>query len=207
MLVKNSPDAETRRAVWSQICLDYYQPAIAFARRRMGNTDDAFVIVQDSAVRLLRLLPDFSLIDDQYNYWIKIVDNRCTDVSTEKAKYAARTVSLVTPHFDDDDNELLPLDPPDRGRDPEMDAEINEKTAILLRELEFHCADLTERERALAKLHFEGDNNEQIASAWGEDVKIIRVDMNAILVKIRCRLKPRRGKQKGAGQSSTRANH
>src|SRR5882672_11459358 len=60
-------DADTRRTFWSQVCADYYQRALDLARRRVGNSEDAFEIVQDSAVRLLRFLPDHKRIDNGRN--------------------------------------------------------------------------------------------------------------------------------------------
>jgi RNA polymerase sigma factor (sigma-70 family) len=191
-------EAEMRRAIWAQVCVDYYQPALDFARRRLGNSDDAFVVVQDSTVRLLRLIPNPDRIADRRNYWIKTVQNQCNDLLRQRIRAAARTVSLDTPVSDDDDNESPPLDPPDRSRGPQMDAEINEKTENLLRELESHCDGLTKREKDLLALHLRGLSNDQIASAWRDDVKIIRVDMNAVLVKIRYRLKHGQGIQIGA---------
>ncbi|SRR6266446_9098926 len=191
MILQSSPDVEMRRAVWAQVCTDYYKPALDLARWRVGNSDDAFGIVQDSTVRLLRLLPDPDRIGDRRNYWIKIVQNQCNDLLRRRALDAVRTVCLDTPLSgggDDEDNELLPLDLPDSGRGPEMDAQINEKTGTLRRLLESHSADLTKREKDLLYLYLQGLSNEQIASAWREGVKIIRVDMNAVLAKIRYRL-------------------
>jgi RNA polymerase sigma factor (sigma-70 family) len=179
-------EAENRRTVWSQVCADYYQPALNFARRRAGNLDDASDIVQDCAVRLLRLLPDHKHINDRRNYWLKIVSNLCNEHLTQRRLAAARTVSLDMPP--DDDDPVLAFDPPNPGRDPEMNAQINEETERLLTGLESHCHDLTERERAMLALRLQCSSNEQIASAWGEDLKVIRVDMNAILAKIRYRV-------------------
>lgn len=53
------------------------------------------------------------------------------------------------------------------------------------------AADLTKREKNLLALHLQGLSNDQIASALSEDVKITRVDMNAVVAKIRYRLQHR----------------
>src|SRR5207302_813734 len=118
-----------------------YRPALDFARRRVGNSDDACRIVQDSTVRLLRLLPDHNRIDDRRNYWIKTVSNQCNELIQQRLA-AARTVSLDAPPNDYDFDGVLPLDLPDCRRSPEMNAQINEETERLLSALEFHCRDL-----------------------------------------------------------------
>jgi DNA-directed RNA polymerase specialized sigma24 family protein len=195
MIQRNvNSETENRRAVWSQVCTDYYQLALDFARRRVGNSDAAFGVVQDSTVRLLRFLPDHKHINDRRNYWFKTVSNLCNDLLTERKLAAARTVSLDTPP--DDDDVGLAYEPTDPGRDPEMNAQINEETEILLAELESHCNDLTKRECALLSLRLQCFSNEQIASAWGEDLNVIRADMNAILAKIRYRVLHAKGSTK-----------
>jgi DNA-directed RNA polymerase specialized sigma24 family protein len=193
MILNNDPEVEMRRGVWEQVCTDYYKPALDFARGRVWNSDEAQAVVHDSTVRLLRLLPDPRRIDDRRNYWIKVVQNQCNDLLKRQILAAARTVSLDTPlgGGNGDDDDLPPYDPPDHDRGPAMNAEINEQTEILLRELEFHCADLSEREVSLLALRLQGLDNDQIANAWGEDVKVIRADMNAVMAKIRYRLQHR----------------
>lgn len=193
MNLNNDPEVEMRRSVWEQVCTDYYKHALDLVRRRVWNPDEAQAVVQDSTVRMLRLLPDPRRIDDRRNYWLKVVHNQCNEQLRRQILAAARTVSLDTPPGggSGDDDDLPPSDPPDHDRGPAMNAEINEQTEILLRELEFHCSDLSEREVSLLALRLQGLDNEQIANAWGEDVKVIRADMNAVMAKIRYRLQHR----------------
>jgi RNA polymerase sigma factor (sigma-70 family) len=191
-----------RHAIWARVCADYYHEALDHARRRVGSKDDAFVIVQDSAVRVLRLLPDPSRVDNQRNYWIKVVQNQCNDMLRRRTLAAARTVSLDMTFNDDDADEVLTFDRPHPSRDPEINAEINEETEKLLRELESHTVDLTKREKDLLGSRLQGLSNSQIARAWGEDVNAIRCDMNAIMAKIRYRLM-HQGKANGKKETNS----
>jgi DNA-binding NarL/FixJ family response regulator len=58
-----------------------------------------------------------------------------------------------------------------------------------MRRLEDSCTDLSPREAQLLKLHIDGWTNQEVASAWKENVKVIRVEVNAIQAKIRYRVK------------------
>jgi RNA polymerase sigma factor (sigma-70 family) len=188
MLESYALDAEMRRDFWARFCTNYYQPGVNFARWRVGNIEEACDVVHDSVVRVLRLLPDPDRIGDQKNYWLKIIQNRCYELLRKRNMEAARTVSRDTPSKNGDGEEVLPPDPADPNRDPEMNARINEENELLLSELEMHCADLTKRERDLLALRFPGYTNAEIAKMWGEEVKVIRADMNAVMAKIRYRL-------------------
>jgi DNA-directed RNA polymerase specialized sigma24 family protein len=188
MLVSRGSDAETRRTVWAQVITENYQPTLDFAHWRVGNVDDAYMVLQDSAVRILRLLPDPVRIEDRRNYWLKTVQHQCYELLRQRNIDTARTVSRDTPSNNADGEEVLPSDPADPNRDPEMNAIINEENEVLLSALEMHCAGLTERERALLALRLAGYTNAEIASMWGEDVIVIRADMNALMAKLRYRI-------------------
>jgi len=60
--------------------------------------------------------------------------------------------------------------------------------------LEESSAGLTERETKLLKLHLEGWTNGEIASAWGANLGRIRVDVNALMAKIRYRVQHQKRK-------------
>jgi RNA polymerase sigma factor (sigma-70 family) len=188
MIVSHVPEVEMRHDFWARFCTDHYQPSVNFAHGRVGNIEDAYDIVQSSAERVLRLLPDPNRIGDQKNYWIKIIQNQCYDLLRKRKVETTRTISRDTPSKNDDGEEVLSLDPVDPNRDPEVNALINEENELLLRALEMHSADLTEREKTLLALRFAGYTNAEIAKMWGEDVNVIRVDMNAVMAKIRYRI-------------------
>ncbi len=185
-------DAELCVDPWSQFFNDHYESGLAFAHWRVGNIEDARDVVQDCVVRILRLLPDPNWIGDQRNYWLKTIQHRSYELLRKRNVEAARTVSRDIPTRNGDGEELLPPDPVDPNRDPEMNALINEENERLLRALEMRCADLTPHERNLLALRFAAYTNEEIASMWGEEVNVIRADMNAVVAKIRYRLQHER---------------
>jgi RNA polymerase sigma factor (sigma-70 family) len=188
MLESYALDAEMRCDFWARFCTNHYQPGVDFARWRVGNIDEAREVVHDSVVRVLRLLPDPDRIGDQKNYWLKIIQNRCYELLRKRNAEAARTISRDAPSMNDDGEEMLPLDPVDPSRDPELNLLVNEENELLLKALEMHSADFTEREKALLALRFAGYTNAEIAGLWGEDVKVIRTDVNAVMAKLRYRL-------------------
>lgn len=152
-----------------------------------AEVNDAEDMVQDAFARLLDSVPDAAGIEDANNYFLKVLQNARIDRSHSRSRLSAEnSVSLDASKNEDDEQPIMELRDPARG--PAMDAEIKIDNEKLLRTLESHCADLTKREKNLLALHLQGLSNDQIASAWREDVKIIRVDMNAVVAKIRYRL-------------------
>jgi len=184
---------------WEPTYRKTYEGGKRLARRRLPveELNDFEDKVQDAFVRLLERAPDPSEIDDPKNYALKAVQNVCIDRCNCRSRLKAENC-VPLDALNNDDNEQPLLELADPGRDPAMNAEINEKNEMLLRELKFHCSDLTKREKDLLALYLQGLSNDQIASAWGEDVKIIRVDMNALLAKVRYRLQHGNGKRKSA---------
>jgi len=182
-----SSEIERRRAIWAQLCTFYYQPALNLARRRVGNTGDAYDVVQESTMRLLRLSPNPSRISDRKNYFFKVVQNQCYELLRKRINEANRTISRDT-RSNDEDRARLTREVRDGNRDPEMDAKIKEENEKLTSILKSRSADLTLREKKLLILHLQGFTNAEIANEWGEDVKVIRVEMNALLAKIRHRV-------------------
>lgn len=193
MKLSHGLEMERHRAVWAQVCTNYYQPALDIARRRVGNTDDAHDAVQNATLRLLRLLPNPGRISDRKNYFFKTVQNQCNELLRKRINAANRTISRDTPP-NDNDNGGLPPETPDSGRDPEVDAKIKEQNERMLNILKSHCADLTPREKQLLIRYLQGYTNAEIAKERGEDVKIIRVEMNALLAKLRYRVQHRKNK-------------
>jgi RNA polymerase sigma factor (sigma-70 family) len=188
MLLSDGLEVNTRHDFWAQFCTDYYQPGVDFATYRLGNLEDAYDIVHASVVRILRFLPDPDRIGDRKNYWIKTIQNQCYELLKKRKLEATQTISRDTPSKNDDGEEVLPPDPADQNRDPEMNALINEENELLLRALDMHCAGLTEREKALLALRFAGYTAAEISSMWNEGVKVIRADLNAIMAKLRYRI-------------------
>jgi DNA-directed RNA polymerase specialized sigma24 family protein len=129
---------------------------------------------------------DAAKITDKVNYLKKTIHNLCRDIYSGPRLLPANTEYLDEPRNYEEERWYMQLRDP--GRDPELNAEINEQVEIYLRHLEESCADLTDRETRLLRAHFDGWTNAEIASAWGEDIKLIRTDVNAVMVKLRYRL-------------------
>ena len=102
-----------------------------------------------------------------------------------------KDLNLDELHRDNEDWFMQLLDP---KRDPQLNTEINEQNERYLRRLKTGSADLTEREKHLFLSHLRGYTNEEIASAWREDIKVIRKEMNAVIAKIRYRLQRKKRK-------------
>ena len=86
---------------------------------------------------------------------------------------------------------------PDPKRGPELDAQVKEENEEYARNLELQCADLSDRVKELLRLHVDGYTNEEIAAKTGEDVKVIRVDLNAVRNKVRYRLRFKKRNRRG----------
>jgi RNA polymerase sigma factor (sigma-70 family) len=86
---------------------------------------------------------------------------------------------------------------PDTGFNPEMEAERCETNNRFLRIVRSCSQNLTDREKALFLSHLRGYTNEEIAEAWGEDIKLIQEEMNAVIAKMRYRCRRENKKQGG----------
>ena len=143
-------------------------------------------LYQEVCLRLLRWekVPDPNKSGDERHVfsWLSHV---ARSILVDNARLM-RVKALDAPCNEEDEESLMELEDP--GRSPQLDAEINEQTERFLRTLEFYCHDFGEREKDLMALRIQGYSNEEIASAWREDVKTVRVDMNRVMAKVRHRL-------------------
>ena len=152
---------------------------------------DAEDIVQQAVLKVLNIDPN--RIDDKVNYFFKTVQHLCYDRHKRPWRLSpANTVLLDAPHNEDNDQERA-MEIEDKKRGPMLDAEIKEQNANYLRTLALNSTDLSAREKELLKMHLCGFDTDEIATAWGEDVKVIRVEMNAVIAKIRYRVRLKRG--------------
>lgn len=166
---------------------------ITFAELHLPVQDkaDAEDIFQQAILKVLNIDPN--RIDDKVNYLLKTVQHLCYDRHKRPWRLSpANTVILdATPNEDNDQERAMQIRDPKRG--PMLDAEIKEQNANYLRSLALHSTDLGTREKELLKMHLCGFDNNEIATAWGEDVKVIRAEMNAVIAKIRYRVRLKRG--------------
>ena len=176
---------------WTTVCEDGHlqRRLIAFAEQHLPKQDkaDAEDIYQQAMLKAFNIDPN--RIDDKVNYLFKTVQHLCYDRHKRPWRMSpAITVLLDVQHDEDNDEEpFMQLRDPKRG--PVLDAEIKEQNAKFLRTLALRSTDLSAREKELLKMHLCGFDNDEIATAWGEDVKVIRAEMNAVIAKIRYRVR------------------
>ena len=189
---------------WTEVCEDDHARAqlIDFVTARLPDEEKhrAEDILHDALCRVAQYA-DAAKITDKVNYLKKTIHNLCRDIYSGPRLLPAKTEYLDAPRNYEEERWYMQLRDP--RPDPELNAEINEQVEIYLRRLEESCANLTERETKLLKAHFEGWTNAEIASAWGEDIKVIRVVLNRIKVKIRYRLQHEKQKPGGFENNGT----
>jgi RNA polymerase sigma factor (sigma-70 family) len=137
-------------------------------------------LLHDSFVRRLEQGSEAEPIRKPKSYYKRVITHGRIDRLKRKSR---NNISLDELTNDDPAKELV-----DPRRNPEMQAEFNEKIERYRRMLKIACRDLTKRERELLALHLQGFSNKEIANHLGESLKAIRHDINAIMAKIRYRL-------------------
>lgn len=85
----------------------------------------------------------------------------------------------------------------DPGLNPEMNAERKEENNRLRRIVEACSQKLTDREKFLLRAYLKKETNQEIATALGARVARIRVEMNALMAKMRSRCRREKKKQDG----------
>lgn len=175
---------------WTEVYEDDHMRAqfIDFVTARLPDEEKhrAEDIFHDALCRVAQYA-DAAKIEDKVNYLKKTIHNLCRDIYSGPRLLPANTEYLDAPRNYEEERWYMQLRDP--RPDPELNAEIKEQVEIYLRRLEESCATLTERETKLLNAYFEGWTSAEIASAWGADIAVIRVLLNAIKVKIRYRLK------------------
>ena len=86
---------------------------------------------------------------------------------------------------------------PDPGLNPEMNVQRKEENNRLRRIVEDCSQKLTEREKFLLREHLGKKTNQEIATTLGERVTLIRIEMNALMAKMRSRCRRENKKQGG----------
>lgn len=186
---------ETGCRGWSIIYEDRQlrKRAISFAERLLPIQDKAEGedIYQRAIVRLLKIDPN--RIDDKVNYLLKTIRNLCYDWRSKPWRLSPVITVLPDSQRNEENEELLLMRIPDPKRGPALDAEVKEQNEKYLRTLALHCTDLDKRERELLSLHLCGYTPKEIAAEKGEDVKVVSADMNAVMAKIRYRVRFMKG--------------
>jgi len=168
------------RIIWGQICIEAYPLLKRHARGLVnGNPYDIEDLVQDTVIRILRYGKDPNSIENQRMYLLRMMQNIWHDKRVQNARFG-RLVSL---------DETL-------SEETEAQLPVIEPTALrllenleLVEQLNLNAGPLDQHERMLLQLHLEGRSNSEIAKSLSVDIQVVRCDLNAILAKVRYRLK------------------
>lgn len=188
--MKDASDISARyHAVWSQACEDSYPRLLSLSRWLTKNTDAAPDIVHDAVCKILKLIPDPTIIEDKVNYLLKSVRNAWLDRLKENNK--VKSVSLDDPDNDELRSQLI-------AQERDVMIELDNETYRNLLRIELRR--LNERERLLLKLFLYGFSCEEIAARLEANAPLISYELNAVRNKVRQRLIKIIERTKGPGQ-------
>jgi DNA-directed RNA polymerase specialized sigma24 family protein len=172
---------ESRHRFWVHALEEQRVPLRVFALRLKARREpEADDLCQDLAVRILRLLPDPAGIECVTAYLIKTM--RRLNITHWRRESRKQMESWE----DENGNERA-------GTHRMVDAvapTILENQA-LQKTLIQHGGPFTSCEEQLLRLHLQGYECKEIARRLGQDVRIVRADLNAVRAKIRYRLRRR----------------
>lgn len=178
----NVPDTKTERDhyrdLWWQTALGLYQVLLSHARRISGNVFDAEDLVHETVCRVIRYPRDPNTLANPLSYLICIMKR----VWLDRIVYEA---SRPTDSLDDPlKAQALEKQLPTIESEAFHTVEIQE-----LREaLDVLAGPLSSREWELLRMRLEGMTCEEIAEQWGEHVKVITYDWNALKAKVKYRV-------------------
>jgi len=142
-------------------------------------------LVQDTIVRCLAYAPDPDRINEPRNFLIKIMYN----VWLDRCRLRHRENQML--RLDDwETTELLEIE-----LAVKVDFWRRLESEELLKTLRDEQRRLSDRENLLLDLHFQGWTNQEIANSLGEDIRVIRINVNAVMAKLRYRLRNKKGKR------------
>lgn len=180
---------------WTPFCEDQNERkrGLALAFRIMGDRSDAEEVVQEAYFRIF-IYANADSIEDKPNYFLKTVQRLSLSRLVNRSRVMLiNAVSLDGPVTEE--SEEAPMEIPDPGCNPEMNAQYKKENTIYLRIVRTCTQKLTRREKALFLSHLRGFTIDEIANAWCEDVADIAVEMNAVKAKLRHRCNREKKKQ------------
>ncbi len=172
---------------WAQALEDACGRMNSYARKLAnGRTYDAEDLVQETACRALTYCPDPVEIRNAASYLLRMMRNVWIDRWTREN--SANVESL---------EELL-----SSGRHPTVEplAQRLLEHEELREQMAAKQGPLTPREGLLLELYLKGDKCKDIADRLGEDVRLIRADLNAVKAKVRYRLTKAKAKAAAPGR-------
>lgn len=173
-----------------QIYKEIYEQAVRTSARRLPNGEgyDAEDLVQDKFLAFIKKGVSFEGIEDPKNYVLKSMKHAGIDKIKRKSRLTAEnSFSVDQPKNDEEQRQQKEL--PDPRRSPEMNAQVKEENEIYERMLEAASSDLDKCERLLLDSRRDGLSNDEIAIRLGKNVEDIRKEMNALMAKIRHRVR------------------
>lgn len=163
---------------WEKLFLEFYGWMYAYARSLYrGLTDRADDLVQETVVRILK----------------------CPRKPGDLRSPRAYVITTMQSAFRDDlrKSKRAPLDSLDDPKNVALQAKLVSHSTVerdlekreLLDAMRQQSARLSQHERRLLDMLLDGQTHEDISEALGEDIRITRVDCNALKSKLRYRLK------------------
>jgi RNA polymerase sigma factor (sigma-70 family) len=168
-----------QRQIWERLFLHFYPPLLANAKMLTDDMASSEDLVQETIVRCLSYAPKPQKIRNPLGYLIRTMRHAWLD-----DKHKVKAASLDDPTSP----EALATERLTVEVDPLRSLENEE----LLKRLYERRGVLASREERLLELLLGGNTNEEIAQELGEDIGVIRSDMNALKAKLRYRLRNRK---------------
>jgi RNA polymerase sigma factor (sigma-70 family) len=168
---------------WEKICVDLKDTLKTKALRLAnGRVQDAEDLVQGTVCRILMYPRNPQKIRSPRGYMLVVMRNLWIDKED-------RERNKITDSLD----ELLSKEAEQKQRH-KVEPAIEPAALRILENNELRArmrvkqGSLTAREELLLEWHLEGYNRKEIAEKLGEDVRLVRQELNALLVKLRARL-------------------
>ena len=180
--------SESDRLFWERAYLKYFVRLCALAARVLtkGNAEDAEDLVSEAFRRAMTYVKNTAAIESVYAYLWMVVKRLSYSKPT-----GANSFSMI--NLDD-------LAEDEQHPSVEPTAESDLETRELFDRLYANLGPLTPREMLLLKLFLSGYTPKEAAAQLDEDVRITRVDINALKAKLRYRLQKGRAKTTRQGR-------
>lgn len=179
------------RNFWEECYESFKKPLLACALKLVnGRTCDADDLVQETIYRAIRYSTNPEGINNPLGYLLRIMRNSWfTKLRKERSTTMVSLDELLSQ--EDEERRTKIVEP---AVDPVAQRILEHEE--LKAQFSAMRGPLKEREDLLLGLYLEGYNCEEIAERLGEDVRLIRSDLNAVRTKVRTRIMNALGKQR-----------
>ena len=172
---------DSRQLTWEELFLEFYSWMCAYARSLYrGHVDRAEDLVHETILRILKCPRQPGDLTSPRAYVITTMRSAFLDA-------LKKSIRAPLESLDDPQNAGL-----QKNLVSQSKVQRNLERQELLDAIRQEMARLSPRERRLLELLLEGKSPEEISEILEEDVRIIRVDVNALKSKLRYRLKDKR---------------